>query len=91
MACHPREWRDRREWDDEEWPEWESLGYVAKEAYELASSTTGRCGEDLYSAVEAQLSGTTFKRIPDGERWSAKDEATASLKIPSLAARFPLG
>lgn len=84
--------RHRREWDDEEeWPEWESLGFVAAEAYELAGGRGGECGGDFYAAVESWLGGVAFKRAPDGERWTAKDEAAAALKIPSLAASFPLG
>ena len=83
--------RPRREWDDdEEWPEWESLACLAKEAYELAGGNACACGEDFYDAVKIQLDGTEFKRNPDGERWAAKDEVTAALKIPLLVARFPL-
>jgi Protein of unknown function (DUF4240) len=84
--------RHRRAWaEDEEWPEWELLDYVAKEAYELAGNGDDECGDDFHAAVETQLSSATFKRTLAGERWSAKDEAAASLKIPWLAARFPLG
>ena len=84
--------RHRREWDDdEEWPEWETLAYTAKEAYELAGNSAGECGEDFYAAVETRLSNTAFKRTPDGQRWSANDDAITLLKIPRLAARFPRG
>ena len=84
--------RHRRDWDDEEeWPEWESLDYVAKDAYESATGIADECGEDFYDAVETQLGSMTFKRHPDGERWSAYDEAIVALKIPLLAALFPLG
>jgi hypothetical protein len=84
--------RHLSEWDgDEEWPEWERLDYVAKDAYELATGNVEECGEEFYNAVEAQLGSTAFKRNPDGERWAARDEATAVLKIPLLAASFPLG
>ena len=83
--------RPRREWDDdEEWPEWESLDYVAKDAYESATGDASEYGKAFYDAVKIQLSSTTFKRNPEGERWDAKDEAIAALKIPLLAACFPL-
>ena len=83
--------RHRREWDnDEEWPEWETLDYIAARAYHLVTSTDDECGEDFYDAVESRLGGTTFRRHPEGERWDAADEPTAALKIPALAASFPL-
>jgi hypothetical protein len=83
--------RPPSEWDDDcEWPEWESLDYVAKNAYESATGSAGECGEIFYDAVRSQLSKTTFERHPLGEHWDARDEAIAALKIPLLAARFPL-
>ena len=82
--------RHRSEWDDEEWPERESLDYVGKEAYALAAGNAGECGSEFYDAVDVQLSTISFRRNPDGERWPAKDEATASRKIPLLAEYFPL-
>jgi hypothetical protein len=88
--------RPRREWDDdEEWPEWETLNYIAARAYRLATGTdtgtgTDDCDEDFYDAVQSQLGGTVFRRHPDGERWDAADELAAAMKIPGLAASFPL-
>lgn len=84
--------RHRRDWDDEEeWPEWESLDYVAKDAYESVTGIADECGEGFYDAVETRFGSTTFKRDPDGERWSANDEAIVALKIPLPAALFPVG
>jgi hypothetical protein len=84
--------RPRREWDDdEEWPEWETLNYIAARAYRLAAGTgPDDCDEDFYDAVRSQLGGTVFRRRPDGERWDAADEPAAAMKIPRLAASFPL-
>lgn len=83
--------RLRREWDDdEEWPEWETLDYIAANAYRLVTGTGDECGEDFYEAVRSQLGGTAFRRHPDGERWDAADEPAAAMKIPGLAASFPL-
>ena len=82
--------RRRREWDDdEEWPEWETLDYIAARAYRLVTGTGDECGEDFYDAVRSQLGGTAFRRHPDGERWDAADEPAAAMKIPALAASFP--
>ena len=79
------------EWDDdEEWPEWETLDYIAARAYRLVTGTGDECGEDFYDAVRSQLGGTAFRRHPDGERWDAADEPAAAMKIPALAASFPL-
>jgi uncharacterized protein DUF4240 len=84
--------RPRREWDDDkEWPEWETLNYIAARAYRLATDTgTDDCDEDFYDAVRSQLGGTAFRRHPDGERWDAADELAAAMKIPGLAASFPV-
>ena len=82
--------RRPREWDDdEEWPEWETLDYIAARAYRLVTGTGDECGEDFYDAVRSQLGGTAFRRHPDGERWDAADEPAAAMKIPALAASFP--
>ena len=83
--------RDRREWDDDdEWSEWESLDYVAKDANESATGSAGECAKVLYDAVKTQLSNAIFERNPIGECWDARDEAIAAVKIPLVAARFPL-
>jgi Protein of unknown function (DUF4240) len=83
--------RHRRDWDeDEEWPEWESLDGVAKDAYESATGSVSEYGKDFFAAVETRLGTTQFKRKPAGDRWDAKDDAVAALKIPMLTARFPL-
>jgi hypothetical protein len=78
------------QWNDEEWPGWESLDYVAADAYALVTGNDDECGEDFYDAVQTQLSAVPFRRKPDGERWDARDEPTAAMRIPLLAARFPL-
>jgi hypothetical protein len=83
--------RPRREWDDdEEWPEWETLNYIAANAYHLVTGTDDECGGDFYDAVRSRLGGTVFRRHPDGERWDAADEPATAMKIPGLAASFPL-
>jgi hypothetical protein len=83
--------RRRHEWnDDEEWPGWETLDYAAARAYDLVTGTDDECGEDFHAAVESQMAGTALRRRPQGERWDAADEPAAALKIPELAASFPL-
>ena len=57
--------RRRREWnDDEEWPEWETLDYIAASAYRLVTGTDDECGEDFYErrpipSWAARASGAT--------------------------------
>jgi Protein of unknown function (DUF4240) len=88
--------RHRSEWNgDEEWPEWESLDYVPANAYGLATDNDDPCREDFRDALATRPDAVSFsavplRRNPDGERWDACDELTAAMKIPLLAARFPV-
>jgi Protein of unknown function (DUF4240) len=84
VGRHCRTWNS-----DEEWPEWESLNYLAAEAYGRATGDD-ECAEGFYDAVKAQLSGEVFARHPAGERWDAHDETAAVLKVPTLARMFGL-
>ena len=79
------------EWDDDdEWPEWESLDYVAKDVYESATGSAGESAKVLYDAVRLssppQYSSDTLK----GNAGTLGDEAIAAVKIPLVAAQFSL-
>jgi hypothetical protein len=54
--------RPRRRWDDEEWPEWESLAYVAGRAYGDDD------GSALWEAVDAR--GVRLRSDPLKPDWS---------------------
>ncbi|GAA2039187.1 hypothetical protein GCM10009839_46280 [Catenulispora yoronensis] len=83
--------RHMREWDgDEEWPEWESLDYVAGYAFSQATGSDDEDHEIFLDTVEARLEGQSFRRALDGERWDARDESASALKVPRLAAMFPV-
>ena len=85
VGRHCRTWNS-----DEEWPEWESLDYLASEAYGWATGDDDECAEGFYDAMKAQLSGEVFSRDPAGERWDARDETVAALKVPTLMRMFGL-
>nr|WP_239072656.1 DUF4240 domain-containing protein [Streptomyces bauhiniae] len=81
--------RPRELWNDDDWPEWESLDYVAKEAYGLLADVDD-CDDAFYEAVEAEQDNVG-SRGPFGEQWDVRSEAKASRKLPRLSAMFPLG
>ena len=83
--------RHCRTWSsDVEWPEWESLDYIAAEAYGRVTGDDDECSEDFHDAVEVRLSGHHFDREPLGERWDARDEATSARKVPCLTKLFSI-
>jgi hypothetical protein len=68
--------RPDRAWTDDEWPEWESLAYVAEPAY------TALTGDDqaLWAALEARGAARRFDpRVPDWDQ---------PLSFPRLEALF---
>ncbi|MEU2115784.1 DUF4240 domain-containing protein [Streptomyces sp. NPDC016459] len=44
--------RHRNEWDDDEWPEWEELDYVAQDAFDELTGQEDDDGEEFLDAVE---------------------------------------
>ena len=75
---------------DTEWPEWESLAYVAIDAYARATGDDDECAEAFYEALKARLSDDAFVGASRGDHWDARDETAALVRIPDLAAMFPL-
>ncbi|HEV7897714.1 MAG TPA: DUF4240 domain-containing protein [Planosporangium sp.] len=73
-------------WSDDEWPEWESLDYVARRAYALV---TGE--EDCFEeALEARGHDSSLAPEPAGERWVFEDAAEVARRFPRLNRMFPL-
>jgi hypothetical protein len=81
--------RPRELWDDD-WPEWESLDYVAMEAYGLLTGADDECGDAFYAAVEAEQGGRERGSGPRGERWDVRCEDEAAHKLPKLSTMFLL-
>jgi hypothetical protein len=81
--------RPRELWNDD-WPEWESLDYVAMEAYGLLTRADDDCGDAFYEAVEAEEGAVGGNRGPRGEQWDVRCEDEAMRKLPKLSAMFPL-
>jgi hypothetical protein len=79
-------WRGTRDWADAEWPEWESLNYLARNVYDLVT------GEDdgLFEAMEARGHHSGHDPDPSGDRWDFDDPAEARRRLPRLSQVFPL-
>ena len=74
------------DWSHDDWPHWESLSYVAWEAYE---QVTGE-NEGLYDAMEAQGHHSPTDPDPTGQSWDFEDPAEAAQRLPRLSWMFPL-
>jgi hypothetical protein len=74
------------DWSHDEWPDWESLSYVAWEAYERVTGEE----EGLSDAMEAQGHHSPSDPDPTGERWDFEAPAEAAQRLPRLSWMFPL-
>ena len=74
--------RPRSDWSDEEWPDWELLNYVGRNAYERATGEE----DGLDNALEAQGLHRTSDADPEGDPrdYDAPDQTLA--KLPRLTA-----
>jgi hypothetical protein len=72
-------------WSDDEWPEWESLDYVAGRAY--AQVVDSEDGFD--DALEARGHDSALSPEPAGERWDFEDAAEVARRFPRLSELFP--
>jgi hypothetical protein len=72
-------------WSDDEWPEWESLDYVAEAAYENAT------GDDtgLERALLAWGYESPATPEPVDDRWDFDDPREAAARLPVLSRMFP--
>ncbi|MFJ9822713.1 DUF4240 domain-containing protein [Streptomyces sp. NPDC101151] len=81
--------RPREVWNDD-WPGWESLDYVAMEAYGILAGVDDECGEAFYEAVDAQQGDGGDNSGPLGERWDVRCEDEAGRRLPRLSTIIPL-
>lgn len=79
--------RHRDEWDDDEWPEWEELDYVAQDAFDELTGQEDDEGDEFLDAVE-ELADERGEREEDDVPLGSRPEGLA---IPRLTALFPLG
>ena len=80
--------RRPRDWDEDvEWPEWETLAYIAADAY---AAVTGEQDEDAFDDAVNEFEGEDFPDYLAEQQWNARDEEVAAVKIPNLARAFPL-
>ncbi|MFJ8663945.1 DUF4240 domain-containing protein [Streptomyces sp. NPDC093795] len=84
--------RHRDEWDDDEWPEWEELDYVAQDAFDELTGQEDDDGEEFLDAVEEAAEELADELSAeweeDDEPRGARPEGEA---IPRLTALFPVG
>ncbi|MEV0591153.1 DUF4240 domain-containing protein [Nonomuraea cavernae] len=79
--------RRRPAWTEEEYPEFELLGYVAYSAYERF----GREVDGLHAAVQARDIDSGFPLIPaieetrQGEKWDLEDDREVLRRLPRIA------
>ncbi|MEW2134774.1 DUF4240 domain-containing protein [Streptomyces sp. NPDC005435] len=82
--------RPRQAWNDD-WPEWESLDYVAMEAYGISAAVDDdESGEAFRTAVDAEQGDEGDNSGPSGHRWDARREDEAARRLPRLSVMFPL-
>ncbi|MFE2585102.1 DUF4240 domain-containing protein [Streptomyces sp. NPDC059378] len=81
--------RPRDVWNND-WPGWESLDYVAMEAYGILTGVDDECGEAFYEALDAEQGDGGDNAGPLGERWDVRYENEAARRLPRLSAIFPL-
>ena len=77
--------RSSGHWAEAEWPDWESLDYVAEEAYEKVTGA-----DDLEDVLEKRR-GSVFRAWPEpaDDRFEFDDEAEMARRYPKLMAMFP--
>jgi hypothetical protein len=80
-AIHRLAGRSVKDWADDEWPEWESLNYVALYAYERATGEE----DGLDEAMDARGVGRVCDPEPDGEEWDHESAEERARLIPRLA------
>ncbi|MBP2584704.1 hypothetical protein J3A78_005182 [Streptomyces sp. PvR006] len=88
--------RHRNEWDDDEWPEWEALDYVAQDAYDELTGQEDDLGEEFDDAVDERAEELADELQGDFEgEWEEDGGPRGSrpegVAIPRLTALFPLG
>lgn len=74
--------RARPDWSGDEWPDWELLNYVARNACERVTGD----GHGLDDALEARGLHRVCNPAPRDDRWDFDDPGQRHLRLPRLAA-----
>ncbi len=74
------------DWDDDEWPEWESLDYVAERAHERVTGVE----DGLDDLLEERGHDGMVVPEPVDARWDFEDPAEVTRRFPRLVRMFPL-
>ncbi|RIW47318.1 DUF4240 domain-containing protein [Micromonospora endophytica] len=74
-----------RDWDDDEWPDWESLDYVAGDAYKRVTGIA----DGLDEAAEARGHELSLSPDPTDKEWDLADPVEVARRFPRLVALFP--
>ncbi|MFI0451744.1 DUF4240 domain-containing protein [Actinomadura sp. 6N118] len=72
--------RPRSDWTDDEWPGWESMNYVALDAYDRATGEE----EGLEDALEERGLYRICDAFPEDERWDYDDIEQRRARLPRL-------
>jgi hypothetical protein len=78
--------RTTRHWSDDEWPEWESLAYVATPVYHELTGV-----EELRDLLAEQGRPIRFDPAPADPEWDFLDPAGMRARYPRLSELFPPG
>ncbi|RAO53905.1 hypothetical protein ONO86_01411 [Micromonospora noduli] len=73
------------QWTDDDWPEWEALNYVSRQAYDTATGES----EGIIDALRALHHDYPEDPAPTGDRWAFDDETEMDRRLPRLSALFP--
>lgn len=77
--------RQRQDWsEDNKWPWWESLNYVARTAFD---QVTGK-EEGIYDALDFRGHHSPSAPHPTGTRWDSTDPVELSRRLPRLSRLF---
>jgi hypothetical protein len=77
--------RPLRDWSEEdEWPEWESLSYVARSAFDQVAGTD----EGIYDALELRGHQSPYDPDLSGTPWKHGD-SQVGVRLPKLSRLFP--
>jgi hypothetical protein len=74
--------RPTSDWSDDEWPEWELLNYVARNAYQRATGEE----DELDNALEAQGLHRICDAAPEDDPWNYDDPGQRLARLPRLTA-----
>jgi hypothetical protein len=74
-------------WTDEDWPEWEALNYVSRQAYDRVTGER----EGIIEALRALQHDYPEDPAPTGEEWDFDDRAEMARRLPRVTALFPSG